>query len=316
MSKYPKKEIERRIFDLVYGTTHNLVVEHKDKPDFWVHLNENNIVGVEVTEFFDTESSARLKNIPDYLDSLLDRNEFKHAEDRQQLKVDRIKIVSENDEVETDAVIQVLPSISTYLSLIEERISLKSKSIEYYDKRLNHSNLIIHDLSGVLSSIERREFYNVFYQPGIVKVLLETKFREIYFITKFNKEEFSLPLKAILYVSRIYFFHDILIKSNRPIEVVNTYYNWLAEFLAFQGFRDVKIVTIDNLEQVVFGNIGFLLMDFSKTVLHEFGDNEIPLGISVDKKEFIDHESIGLINKWIELFRFEIEMGKRILLTT
>src|SRR3712207_5507820 len=84
-----KKEAERKIFDLVYGNRESLEVTASERPDFIVQDKKGRF-GVEVTEFFDTESKARLQRIEGYAGDLLEGKPHRHKADRQVLKVTKV----------------------------------------------------------------------------------------------------------------------------------------------------------------------------------------------------------------------------------
>lgn len=311
MSK--KKKIERRIFDMVYGKQENLSVQHKDKPDFWVKNLDGEKFGVEITEFYINESAARLKNIPLYTDELLDHKRFRHKDDIKNLNIDQIQIKNNKDKVfETTAIIQELPSIPGYLNDFNERLKEKNKSLKGYNKELLHQNLVIYDNSNLFSSIKHRQFYSYFYKPVIVKELLNSKFREIYLILNIENKDMLLPLKLILFLSRIYFFQEVLRISKNELNNEIEYYYCLVEFLTYQGFKNVEIVDNNNKPQIIYGSTGFFIDNLSTVILRDYNGYETPAGKSVLSKDFINDDIIKIIRKVENEFTFETEFGQEI----
>src|SRR5262249_5445599 len=90
MASNAKKTAERQGFDLGYGDRTNLDVSPSERPDFIVEHRNGDRFGVEVTEFFDTESRARLERIEGYAGDLLAGKNFKHKDDRRLLKVTKV----------------------------------------------------------------------------------------------------------------------------------------------------------------------------------------------------------------------------------
>lgn len=73
-----KKQEERRIFDLVYADRSFYEVKDSETPDFLVRYFPNtSYFGVEVTEYYLTETNARLDNITDYTGQLLNGKDYK-----------------------------------------------------------------------------------------------------------------------------------------------------------------------------------------------------------------------------------------------
>jgi hypothetical protein len=78
-----KKARERWIFDMVYGERDGLQIIDCETPDFLVCLaNGLPEFGVEIAEFYFSESQARLVHIPGYIRDLLNGGEFRHKDDR------------------------------------------------------------------------------------------------------------------------------------------------------------------------------------------------------------------------------------------
>jgi hypothetical protein len=84
------KNIERRIFDQVYGKTPGWTVRPHESPDFLCRRSDIVILGVEVTEYFHSESDARLQRIPGYAKELLGVRRYRHSNDKNSLRVEKI----------------------------------------------------------------------------------------------------------------------------------------------------------------------------------------------------------------------------------
>src|SRR5713101_2273510 len=87
-----KKNKERTIFDLVYAGRAFDSVTPTEEPDFRVK-NADGEFGVEITEFYFSQSEARIKNIPGYFQEILERKNYKHKDDVVPLEVKEITVL-------------------------------------------------------------------------------------------------------------------------------------------------------------------------------------------------------------------------------
>ena len=95
MVEVSKKSREREIVQLVYGFRPPFDVTGSEQPDFVVKLYPSDKpFGIEVTEFFHSQASARLDRIPGYTADLLAGAPFRHKVDRKELEVGKIQIMS------------------------------------------------------------------------------------------------------------------------------------------------------------------------------------------------------------------------------
>jgi hypothetical protein len=89
-----KKLNERRLFDLVYGDRRLIEVRECENPDFLArHGCALPWFGVEVTEYFQSETDARIDRIPGYIASRLTGGNVRHKQDVGPLEVKKADIV-------------------------------------------------------------------------------------------------------------------------------------------------------------------------------------------------------------------------------
>jgi hypothetical protein len=304
-----KKQTEKNIFNLIYSQKENFDAVHSDKPDFIVSREGQKTFGVEVTQLFQNESSARLLKIPSYTADLLDSKKYRHKMDIENLKVHKIEIEKPTGEkIETTAIIQDTIAPKHYLQLMEQRLHSKNKSIQGYQENLEHINLLIQDTSDVFSTIKHKHFYSCFYTENIINRLLQSKFREVYLITRIDKQNIFFPLKSILFTSTIVRFHEVIRLSKKIPKDLNMYYAWQSEYLDMLGFNGVQLIEINKKTLITYGNTGFALENM-QIVLKDFGDWAIPFGHEPEKSTFIDSEVESIINEVKNKFTFKAELG-------
>ena len=67
---------------MVYDVDRFDTVRESESPDFTLqHRNEQECFGVEATEFYLTDSDARIRNIPGYMSSLFAGGQARHRDD-------------------------------------------------------------------------------------------------------------------------------------------------------------------------------------------------------------------------------------------
>ena len=184
-----------------------------------------------------------------------------------------------------------------------------------YDKTLHHINLIIYDSEGFLFRIKTRDFYNIFYTRNIVESIVNSYFREIYFITRVEKDKrVYFPLKMILFLSRIYAFGSFISHQYTDKKEFDDeeYYRYFIEFLDYQGFKDIKMKKLNKTIEVVYGNIGFHIQDGKKVVLKDYRDFELPPDaepINIKKYNYLNEKDKETVDDLHNMISFETEIG-------
>jgi hypothetical protein len=272
-----KKEREREIFDLVYGFRWPFEIEDSERPDFIAKLVPlDDPFGIEVTEFFRSESSARLDRIPGYVGDLLQGGAFKHKADRRELTVGKIQIMSGDSVRVSDvpAVIQHVPSVAECAARAAEIIRTKEEALASAFTELRHINLIICDRTGLLGHCTPSEFYGLYCTETLTRAVFGSCFREIYFALRLSVGEVFLPLKMVATLAQLFFFRAALrdptldslaVPDRGVIECFGAYLRAIARGGVFAR-------TGGSNGEVIFGDTGFLLDDDSELQLRMYSD--------------------------------------------
>lgn len=70
-----KKSVEKGILHVIYNPNEYDIIEF-EQPDFILEDKNGNEFGVEITQLYLDESSARLKNKPNYLEDIIQNNKL------------------------------------------------------------------------------------------------------------------------------------------------------------------------------------------------------------------------------------------------
>jgi hypothetical protein len=124
-----KKERERATLELVYDGSAFSITD-SDKPDFDLRRHRQDYMfGVEVTDFYISESNARIANIRGYATGLLAGGEHLHRDDIEALKVVDCAITAPDGTVKerTKGIFQRRPSLKAYLAGLLDLINEKNR---------------------------------------------------------------------------------------------------------------------------------------------------------------------------------------------
>ena len=104
------KSKERVLVETVYGRS-TLEIQETEEPDFLCSLQGNTPFGVEVTEFFMTESDARLCKIHGYASELIKGGNLRHKDDKKIRVEDVVYILGDDpgDERTIRAIVHDIP---------------------------------------------------------------------------------------------------------------------------------------------------------------------------------------------------------------
>lgn len=98
--------------------------------------------GVEVTEFYDTESDARARNHPTYVSDLLAGGGHMHKDDVSVLSVARVSIQGPDGVVkQTDvsAILRELPTYDDKAKQLAAAIAKKDEDVATYEPAMSHA---------------------------------------------------------------------------------------------------------------------------------------------------------------------------------
>lgn len=276
-----KKEREKSILKMVYKSDRIDEIIDCENPDFKVrNKHQQSFFGVEVTEFYFSESSARMRNIPNYVGEILDGRQYYHREDIKALEVHEFTLLSnDKPDQQLEGILMKLPPVAQYVQMVVEIIDNKSEKIQGYIEGLTHINLIILDTENRLIMLPRSDFYRNFFTPYLRTVLCKSGFREVFFVTKLEKDRLVyIPLKMLFLVSELYLFDGVLQhyypQSNlgSPKEALSLF----ACYLYRIGVKGIHIVDTTNEFEVIYGNYGIIVTDDKKLVVRDYADYTLP----------------------------------------
>lgn len=279
-----KKIRERKILKMIYDEDRFEYVRESESPDFRLRCpNEKADFDVEVTEFYYSESDARITNIPTYLSELFGGSEHRHKDDVDSLKVEKMTLVRSGGtrEETIDGIMRKLPETSEYVQMIATVISKKDKKLVGYSPNLSHVNLIILDHGKRLITTSPDYFYKLFFNRELQDVLAQTGFREIFFVTLLKSDKrVYVPLKLLFLLSEFYLFYWAR-HEHEPDKEYESLRAELALFIEFMHRRGISIALTGNGGngiELLWSNYGILLDD-SHVTIKDYADYSLPRNV-------------------------------------
>ena len=271
-----KKVRERRILDLVYGDRSLHAVREHERPDFLIQSTASSTpFGVEVTEFFDSETSARLDRIDGYMGELLDGGPFRHKHDAQAAEVGPMDVVAPDGSVVATGIIGLIreiPPPRECARRVAERIQAKGEGLSDVT-RCSHLNLIVSDDSRVLATVKREDFYRRFFIPELQDAARSTVFREVFFCTILDDERVYVPLKELLLFTEAFFFVHTLFETGVREQVEGAHGRAFAAYLASRVEAPVLFQAHATGVEVLFGDTGVVLDGRGVRTLRSYRDS-------------------------------------------
>jgi hypothetical protein len=276
-----KKQRERDILDEVYAHRNLFEVQPHESPDFLLRTHPNaNRFGVEITEFYLTQSEARLERIEGYFQDLLDGGDVRHKDDHANFKVTKVSITSKEGDVRATDVPVILHEgyrLGDFVAGVAETIGKKDRVIDDAPEGLTHINLIVRDRHQMLRSRSYRDFHFLCCTPELQQAVFTSRFREVFLITSFEEGEAFIPLKTVMTMAKIYMAVGFLEASDHKdcIKTFNDFMRWFARYLSTIAAGEVRLREEGKDIEVLYGNSGFIITK-SRTTIHDHADFALP----------------------------------------
>lgn len=192
MAAYDKKSRELEILRKVYPKNDYPEVSHRDKPDFNVTTLEGSKFGVEVTEFYTTGSTARIKNLDTYFSELISEKKFRHKEDIRNFTVDDFKIQDKDgqDKGSARAIFMKAMPLADKMKILNAIIADKISKFDQYDENLPYIELLIHDADGLFGLAKPQEIGSILMHYVPPKLVESNKFSDVLLIFNTDKHEY------------------------------------------------------------------------------------------------------------------------------
>lgn len=252
------KSEERKVVEMVFGGSSEIIINESERPDFVCRVPDAIEFGVEVTDFYLSESVARLRNIKNYAIDLLSSKSYRHKDDKERIRVD--KIIFQNgrtgEEREIQAIIGEEHTIDDVVSRIKAAIDVKTDKSTGYSTEI--VDLVIRDVESIAGFDEIEKLVRAIGRTDAYSSILRNGFREIYLLTKQKNDWVCVPLRANLFVAEILKFQQLFRDhhgSKFESMTIKYYLIELARHLS-KTFGVVEFdVPNDNQPRLIFGSV-------------------------------------------------------------
>lgn len=259
------KSIERKIIDQVYGKTCGWAVMPHESPDFLCHQNGAVILGVEVTEYFNSESDARLQNISGYGRELIASRKYRHKDDSAALRVDKIAYLPWGDPakgIKVDAIIRQLPQLNERLEKLGSIVSSKALKNVTYSENAAIVDLVICDTCHAFRFDKLADIYRPLSASDVRSLIIASPFREVFLVTRgIDDKPVCVPLKANAFAEEIIICEHLFLANayGEPHGLeLTAFFHSLVDVLWNAGFRNARLRLDDGEIHLRFSSIEFI----------------------------------------------------------
>lgn len=186
-----KKQNEYKILSKIYNDSSRYVIESREQPDFVIFDKETNKkFGVEITELYYSPSSAKLKNIPNFVKCCLENGIPK--KDQKRLSVHLIYMDVNNEWQHIgETVGEKFKTVDDYVNAIINTITIKDGKIDNYQTN-DYCELFIQDEENYFFFKEIKKLKELCDSTKFIECINDSKFERIYLFTVVNKQEMLL----------------------------------------------------------------------------------------------------------------------------
>jgi len=211
--KSNKKNNELAILEKIFKENDTFKVNTCEQPDFLLKYNNGNTFGVEITELYYDQTSARLNNKEGYVRDLIEKNKFIHKDDKKKLSVHEIKYYPrENIKNPVDSKMLFLPQYNSthFRKSLYSLIKDKNEKLNKYSDEMTECLLIIDDRENRFNKLKLDKIGPNLFDDKIKEQVQSSKFYEIYLITVIDGGAKYIPLKAYLLLSDAYILSEYI----------------------------------------------------------------------------------------------------------
>lgn len=162
MTKKTKKEKELEILRSIYSKKRFPRYTFSERPDFIMHSLTD--FGVEITEYYPDDTVARLHNMTNYVDNIVNKS-YIHKDDKRKLEVVSVEYEDTRTgkwkRLGSQGVLQRNKTIIERHGILFNQILSKSRLFKDYDKSLSRIDLIVYDSrNSLLDGVSDDEIIN------------------------------------------------------------------------------------------------------------------------------------------------------------
>jgi hypothetical protein len=262
------KNAERATVRAIYDPPAPWVLDDSETPDFLFRSDNSVVLGIEVTEFYQNESHARLRKITDYGTQLIRNGAYRHKDDKVALPVERVTYSRKGQVLgggPIPAIVLRPPPWQELFDRLGKLMREKSAKCEDYLRLAPQIDLVIQDTASAFWVEKMSEFHRPFMTSGIAPDIIRSHFREILLLTRQNDVQGFIPLRSYIFMTRLHLFEKLLAdesKASNDDQMPKDFFASIVGAMNLSGFSDARLCVKD----------GTVMLSFA-TIQHVFGGN-------------------------------------------
>ncbi len=265
---------------MVYGPGELGSLDDSERPDFIATLpGVGDPFGIEVTEFYLSESDARLRNIRGYLSDIFGHGRYRHVDDHKFLKVDEVTITPTDggDGRRVPAIIQTFPDTSEHLRQLAEVIRSKGSKARGY-QRLQHLNLIVLDHLDRWGTLSSASLCRTLTSAHIPAAFWSSPYREIFYVTSLSGDRWVyVPLGLHCLLAEAFAVDRVIASSLKPTtDHARELLQVLSHHLALRSVLPVLTRGAEVEFEVLHRRYGLLLPPGKGMIVRDYADHTYP----------------------------------------
>lgn len=318
-----KKDREQEILSRVFEESKSLKISESERPDFILEytgtIHGDTKIGVEITELYVDETTARLMNMKNYAQRVMD-GEYVHKNDKEKLiPKDIIYFGKAYDFKPFNTKILPNPnySIEDYRKSLIDTLKEKKARYKKYRTDLSQHCLVIYDSFGFMKKRKREQFTKDILSGEVLQELRNSPFSEIYFISEFegNSDEFFVQLKICDLLMLGFHLKEFLLnpKNLKKMQALDMSEGEVyAEILLRCGFSSVGNSEFKGLPTILHGRYELGMYNgYHPVVSDNFPFLKTPSSlISLNRRRsYFSNKSFLIFEKFVESSYFSGEHG-------
>lgn len=211
----PDKSKELKALTAALGDMVDIQFKATESPDFIGYAGKTPQLGVEITEFYYSETEARKMLIPEYSRELFETRRYRHKDDKERWTFDMVTIkVPGKDDLEVEALVGEVVTPELIAQRLLKRVQEKNTKARTYLRHAPSADLVINDVENVCRANTVATLLTTLSDREDINCLLQSPFDEVFLLTEADDTPCSIPLRASLIASEAYTY-DLLYRKHQ-----------------------------------------------------------------------------------------------------
>jgi len=214
-------------------------------------------------------------NVDKYPDTLLNGGKHIHKDDIKRLTVKEATLIKKDGTPgkKFKGIMRKVPPIKSYIKGIAESLNKKNEKRSLMNGELHHINLILYDTENLFRTWSSGKVtFHLFRNRRILKIIKESKYKEIFFITNINDNDVYIPLKLNLFVRELFYLQFVLDKYYKTKFSVLGFLH-ISSFYFHEKYNiEVTIFERESEYEFLIETVGVIISDSKHISIVNYGE--------------------------------------------